>query len=178
VLYAESGSTSPLWTEWLKLIKDRKIDVTIASAGQVIKSGEGNPAIEVLTAGGGSEATLDNGGIVLRVEDGKISFLLTADVAQDTELDLITERAHLDSTVLKVAHHGSYTATSSEFLAVVTPQMAVISVGADNDYGHPSKEVMTRLTDTVGEGNIFRTDQNGTIEFITDGERLWVKKDR
>ena len=178
VLYTESTSTSPLWTEWLELVKDRKINITIARDGQVIMCGEGNPSVEVLTAGGGSEATLDSGGIVLRAEDGNVSFLLTADITAETELTLLTERAQLDSTVLKVAHHGSYTATSSEFLAVVTPQVAVISVGAENDYGHPSREVLTRLESAIGGANILRTDQDGTIEFITDGERLWLKKDR
>lgn len=137
----------------------------------MITCGEGNPSVEVLAAGGGSEATLDSGGIVLRVNDGKMSFLLTADITEETELNLITERADVDSTVLKVAHHGSYTATSSEFLSVVTPQVAVISVGAGNDYGHPSKEVLDRLADIP----TYRTDQNGTIEFVTDGDRLWVK---
>jgi len=59
-------------------------------------------------------------------------------------------------------------------LSVVTPQVAVISVGAENDYGHPSREVLDRLADIP----TYRTDVDGTIEFITDGERLWVRKDR
>ena len=171
VLYAETNSTLPLWTEWLDAIKDRKINVTIAVPGQDITTGDGDLSLEVLSAGGNSEATLDSGGIVLKVKDDKVSFLLTADITEETELNLITERADMDSTVLKVAHHGSYTATSSEFLSVVTPQVAVISVGAGNDYGHPSKEVLDRLADIP----TYRTDQNGTVEFITDGTRLWVK---
>jgi competence protein ComEC len=83
--------------------------------------------------------------------------------------------ANLKSTVLKVSHHGSKTSTSSQFLAAVNPEVAVISVGEDNPFGHPSLEVMERLTDRLGEDNVYRTDQNGTIEFITDGETLWVK---
>ena len=50
----------------------------------------------------------------------------------------------------------------------------MISVGADNTFGHPSPEVVERLTDKLGEDNVYRTDQDGTIEFITDGETLWV----
>ena len=159
VLYVETNSTSPLWTEWLQAIKDRKINVTIAVPGQDITTGDGDLSLEVLSAGGDSEATLDSGGIVLKVKDDKVSFLLTADITEETELNLITERANVDSTVLKVAHHGSYTTTSSQFLSVVTPQVAVISVGAENDYGHPSKEVLDRLADIP----TYRTDQNGTI---------------
>jgi len=94
------------------------------------------------------------------------------------EFELITRRANLASTVLKVAHHGSDTSTTAEFLAVVNPQLAVISVGADNRFGHPTPEVMTRLEDKVGVENIYRTDEQGTVEFITDGERLWVKVGR
>ena len=77
--------------------------------------------------------------------------------------------------VLKVAHHGSETSTSPQFLAAVDPEVAVISVGADNPFGHPSPEVVERLIDRVGEDNVYCTDEDGTIEFITDGERLWLR---
>ena len=70
---------------------------------------------------------------------------------------------------------SSYPQTSPEFLAVVNPRLAVISVGADNKFGHPSDEVLERLKKRIDLENIYRTSDNGTIEFITDGERLWVK---
>ena len=80
-------------------------------------------------------------------------------------------------SVSKVAHHGSKTSTTPQFLAAVDPEVAVISVGADNTFGHPSPEVLERLIARVGEDNVYRTDEDGTIEFITDGEKLWVKAD-
>ncbi|MFC2002546.1 ComEC/Rec2 family competence protein [Chloroflexota bacterium] len=86
-------------------------------------------------------------------------------------------RAGLTSTVLKVPHHGSETSASPEFLAVVNPQVAVISAGEDNPFGHPSDEVMERLKEKLGQENIYRTDEHGTIEFITNGKRLWVKRE-
>ena len=61
---------------------------------------------------------------------------------------------------------------------MVNPRLAVISVGKDNPHGHPSAEVMERLTGKLGAENIYRTDEHGTIEFITDGERLWVKVEK
>jgi competence protein ComEC len=79
--------------------------------------------------------------------------------------------------VLKVGHHGSDTSTTPQFLAVVDPKVAIISVG-DNRYGHPSVEVMKRLEQRLGSENIFRTDEQGTIEFITDGEGLRVRVER
>jgi competence protein ComEC len=106
---------------------------------------------------------------------GEVSFLLTADLMWEGELELTAHRANLNSTVLKVAHHGSDTSTTPQFLAVVDPQLAVISVGEDNTFGHPRDEVMARLSQRIGSENIYRTDEDGTIEFITDGERLWVK---
>jgi competence protein ComEC len=79
---------------------------------------------------------------------------------------------------VKVAHHGSATSTGEEFLAVVNPSIAVISVGEGNSFGHPSLELMERLKGEVGEENVYRTDENGTVELITDGERLWLRIER
>ena len=126
----------------------------------------------------GTDSDVDNNAAILRLSLGEVSFLLTADMRQEAELELLYRRANLKSTVLKVAHHGSNTSTTPEFLAVASPELAVISVGADNEYGHPSDEVMARLIEEIGPENIYRTDQDGTIEFITDGERLWVKTER
>ena len=72
-----------------------------------------------------------------------------------------------------VAHHGSETSTSQQFLAVVDPELAVICVGADNTFGHPSHVVLERLIDMLGAGSVYQK-KDGTIEFITDGESLWV----
>ncbi|MFC1938221.1 ComEC/Rec2 family competence protein [Chloroflexota bacterium] len=108
----------------------------------------------------------------------KINFLLTADIMREVELELVADRADLSSTILKVAHHGSDTSTTPQFLSVVSPQAAVISAGVDNKFGHPSDEVIERLEAKLDSENIYRTDEQGTIEFITDGERLWVEVGR
>jgi len=134
-----------------------------------------NPQIPLLT---GTESGVDNNGIVLRLKMGEVSFLLTADIMWEAEFELIARRTNLTSTVLKVAHHGSATSTTPEFLAVVKPGLAVISVGEGNPFGLPSDEVVDRLKQKLGQKNIYRTSDNGTIEFITDGERLWVKMER
>ncbi len=180
VLYPEMDFSSGVYDEWLRLLEEKDIDYTHAEAGQRIEFG--TAVIEVLNPLSppldGTESDVDNNGMVLRLETGEVSFLLTADIMWEAELELIYSRADLDSTVLKVAHHGSTTSTTEEFLAVVNPQFAVIQVGEDNPFGHPRSEVRDRLEARVGGGNIYRTDEDGTIEFITDGRRLWVRVER
>jgi len=178
VIYPETDFKSSIYDEWLRLIREKDINSTIAVAGQRIKLGKEividvlNPQAVPLT---GTQSDIDNNGVILRIEMGEVSFLLTADIMLEAELELVYSRAGLASTVLKVAHHGSSTSTSSEFLSVMNPRIAVIQVGADNDYGHPKSEILKRLEAALGEENIYRTDINGTIEFITDGEKLWLK---
>ncbi|GAI74769.1 unnamed protein product [marine sediment metagenome] len=125
----------------------------------------------------GTSHDVDNNGVVLRLNWGQVSFLFTADIREEVEFELIGQRANLKSTVLKAAHHGSKTSTTSQFLAAVDPEVAVVSVGTDNPFGHPSPEVVERLIDRLGEDNVYRTDEGGTIELITDGERLWMGAD-
>jgi competence protein ComEC len=178
VLYLDTDYQTPPEQEWLSLIREQGIKSTPAKAGQLINLGTKEATIEVINPVPDSSVPAMDNGVVLRLSDGKVSFLLTSDISEEAELDLITRRVDLNSTVLKVAHHGSDTSSSTAFLAVVDPQVAVISVGVDNTFGHPGAETMQRLTDSVGPNKIYRTDKNGTVECITDGERLWVKTER
>jgi competence protein ComEC len=171
----------PAYEEFCDVITEQGIDYTVAQAGQVIDLG-GGAMLEVLHPPGefleSTESDIDNNGVVLRLVMGEVSFLLAADLYGDGELYLVCERVELRSTVLKVGHHGSSTSTSPSFLAAIDPQVAVISVGAGNRFGHPSSEVMARLSEMVGEDNIYLTSERGTITFTTDGERLWVETER
>ncbi|HAS27872.1 MAG TPA: DNA internalization-related competence protein ComEC/Rec2 [Dehalococcoidia bacterium] len=176
ILTTKSESYLPVYDEWLSLIEEKSIPVTLAQAGQQINIDNAiidvlNPQREYFEDTG---ADIDNNAVVLDVAFGEISFLLTADVGKYAELELITDRLIPQATILKVGHHGSSSSTSVEFLNVCRPQVAVISVGTDNDYGHPNEEVNERLVEIMGEQNIYRTDKNGTIEFISDGMRLWL----
>jgi len=179
-LYPDLDYNSPLYDEWLRLLREKNIKYALAHSGQQIAWGGVaidvlNPQLTLLT---GSRSEIDNNAVVLHVKMGEVSFLLSADIMWETEFELIARRANLRSTVLKVAHHGSRTSTSQEFLAVVDPQVVIISVGEGNPYGHPTAEVINRLKGRIPPANIYRTDEHGIVEFITDGERLWVKKPR
>ncbi len=176
VLYPSSDYSSPLFDEWLNTIETKGVESTFGLTGHRIDMGDG-VVIEVLrfTPPTGVPSDIDNESLVLRLEYGEVSFLLAADIKSDAEWELVRQRAPLASTVLKVAHHGSDTSTTLEFLSVAAPRAAVISVGADNDYGLPDEEVLDRLAEIIGQDNIYRTDEQGTITFTTDGEKLWVE---
>ncbi len=175
VLDSNFDSDSPLYEEWQKLIVERGIIKTTARAGQQIDLSEATLTVlhprDTLQ---NTDADIDNNSLVLHLRAGRVSFLLTGDIRSEAELQLIARRAALNSAVLKVAHHGSDTSTTREFLSAVDPQIAVISVGAENKFGHPSPDIVTRLEQQLGADNIYRTDHHGTIQFTTDGKKLWV----
>jgi competence protein ComEC len=111
---------------------------------------------------------------VLLVRVGRVRMLLTGDAEEPEEAWLLAHaRDLLHADVLKVAHHGSSTSTSETFLEAVNPRLALVSVGANNSYGHPDAEVLQRLA-TAGVPTL-RTDIAGTIIVRTDGTRLEVE---
>jgi len=112
--------------------------------------------------------------IIARLSYGEESFIFTGDAPESIEKYLIGKSSsELNSSVLKLGHHGSRTSSSKIFLSAVDPKYAVISAGKDNKYGHPHKEVTDLLVDlkipTVS------TYEQGTIIFETNGNDLWVK---
>jgi len=123
----------------------------------------------------GTESDIDNNSVVLRLDAGVVSFLLTGDIMSEAEWELARNRADVAVSVIKAPHHGSKTSTTSEFLSVVNPRVAVISCGEDNRFGHPDAVILDRLNERLGAGNVYRTDTQGTIDFVTDGTRLWVE---
>lgn len=126
----------------------------------------------------GTGDDINNNSLVIRLCYNNVSFLLTADIGASAEKWLMDSRADLCSNVLKVAHHGSRESTSEEFLAIVRPQAAAISAGIHNHFGHPSLEVIQRLQTYTGTTSTFTTIDNGNIEFISDGIRLWYRLDK
>jgi competence protein ComEC len=108
--------------------------------------------------------------IVVRIDYGKTSFIITGDAEDWSEYMMIDSGMNLKADVLRVAHHGSNTASTAEFLQAVNPEYAVISVGKDNGYGHPHAEVLDRLEDI--KAKVLRTDELGTIVIQSDGDTL------
>jgi competence protein ComEC len=114
--------------------------------------------------------------IIIRLTWGERSFLFTGDAGTDSEKEMLDRNYTLKSDVLKVAHHGSSTSTSEDFLTAVAPEYAVISVGKDNDYHHPHQVTLDKL-DAAGV-EVLRTDLNGAITFTSDGNNLIVKTEK
>lgn len=168
---------------WKEMIKEKK-NVFVVKAGARVRSGK--TALNILypfeILEGKNSGKVDNTSIIARLVYGDNSFLFTGDSHKEAEIELVDfeescsgilcEIVKLDSDVLKAGHHGSKTSTSEEFLKAVSPQIAVISSGKDNRYGHPHEEVLA-LLNKFGI-DILRTDELGDIKIISDGLSLKI----
>jgi competence protein ComEC len=150
---------SKLSQEFERLVGQEKITKIAGEPGVKINWPEG-ASLKILEAKIVKDT--NSGSIVARLDFGTNSFLFTGDIAENEEKELIAKKPEeLIADFLKVAHHGSKYATSTEFLNSVQPKEAIISVGKNNRYGHPTVEVLGRLEE---KGiTILRTDQNGDI---------------
>jgi competence protein ComEC len=172
VLQSPQEHSTSLYAKWLELIEERSIPLYIASSGMEIKLEEGlklsvlHPERELM---GGTGSDMNNNSVVLRLSYGEVSFLLTGDIEVEAEAAIMARGMDLTSTVLKAPHHGSETSLSSAFLEAVNPRLVVISCEVV-----PSSRVLNRLSGR----EVFRTDESGTIELITDGERIWVRTEQ
>jgi competence protein ComEC len=160
------------YQEWVGGIKKEGAKIVIAQAGEKIKIGK--LEIDVLNPSESLEGQelkdSNDSSVVVKLIYGQNSFLFTGDISEKVEQSLAQNLSEIDSDVLKVAHHGSKCSSSDGFIKDVSPQIAVIEVGKDNSYGHPTQEVLDRL---LNYGiNILRTDQNGDIKIISDSKNL------
>jgi competence protein ComEC len=133
----------------------------------------GSSVVQILGPADPLSSDVNNWSIVLRITYGETSFLFTGDAEREVEQELLASGYDLESTVLKVGHHGSETSTSYVFLREVMPRYGVISVGADNTYGHPSEAVLSRLRDA--DVAVYRTDLQGDIVMESDGKTVRVQ---
>jgi competence protein ComEC len=172
-----TSSDTGAYRAWLTEVAARRVPVEVVRFGEAAELGGGarlevlSPALPYLAH---TEDDLNNNAVVLRLTYGAVSFLLTADLGPEGEARLLSERGDLRATVLKVGHHGSASSSTEDFLTAVRPTLAVISVGADNTYGHPAPSTLLRLAGIP----VYRTDTNGTVRFQTDGRRLSARTAR
>lgn len=148
--------------------------LAIEAKGLKIKEAKAGVTLDVpgitgtfLAPVGSNYEDLNNYSAVLKIVHGSTAFLLTGDAEDVSENQMLASGHDLKATVLKVGHHGSDSSTTAEFLKAVNPKYAVISVGKDNSYGHPTEVVLNRLASAGVQ--IYRTDVSGNIIATSDG---------
>ena len=161
-------STTKTFMDVLDALDGRNLKYTVPNKGDTLKLGDAN--IKVIYPGD-DKSNINDSSIVLKITYGKNSFLLTGDATSNVERKIYNE--DIKSDVLKVAHHGSSYSSIDVFLDKVKPYYAVISVGKNNIYNHPSNKTLEKLNKR--NIKVYRTDLDGTIVFISDGDNLSVK---
>jgi competence protein ComEC len=169
VFDANQGSAAPEFAEYLKLAGVHR---DLLGGDVAINLGDGVRLKTLWPENLYNDAILDDpndGSIVLLLEYGETSMLLTGDAGIDEEAEWEVG----DVDILKVGHHGSDTSTSQALLDRIAPETAIISVGENNSYGHPSSFVIDRLLQRGA--TIYRTDQDGTVRIKLDGAEYSIK---
>lgn len=158
---------SKVFKNFVKYVEQQGKEITVPSAGDSFALGSAQ--VDVFGPINPSDDP-NNTSIVLKVTYGETSFLFTGDAERAEEQDILDAGYPLQSTVLKVGHHGSDSSTTYPFLREVMPEYGVISVGKDNSYGHPTEDTLSRLRDA--DVTVYRTDELGHIVCVSDGKNV------
>jgi competence protein ComEC len=157
--------------------RERGAAMIVAEAGRVIRLGAATLEILYPAASDASaplpEGDINNASVVIVLRYGRFESLLTGDAEAPVER-LLLERHQLEPVdVLKVGHHGSDSSTTPALVSATLPAVAIVSAGLDNEYGHPHRATLDTLA-TVPGLQLFRTDQDGSVEVVTDGASFRV----
>ena len=170
LIYSNIIRESALYDAWQEAVIREGANTIDPVADKIIDLGNGvtltilNPSKSLA---GKIMKKVNNDSVVLMLKYGETDVLITGDIEAKAERQIILSGADLEADILKVAHHGSKTSTTTEFLYEVSPQVAVIQVGAKNRYGHPTQEVLKRLEDYGIK--YYRNDLDGTVKIVSDG---------
>lgn len=173
----KESKTFGYWLEALEREKKQGAKVFLAQAGQIVKMGEARLYVlypKEPLAGQSVEKWSNDSSIVSKLVFGQSDFLLLGDISRKIEKQLLLTSAlpvSLASEVIKAAHHGSKQSSSKEFFEVVRPDIAVISCGRDNSYGHPHQETLRTLQEFAI--TILRTDELGDIKLTSDSQVIY-----
>nr|WP_319540909.1 MBL fold metallo-hydrolase [uncultured Methanospirillum sp.] len=172
-VFIDSGDThtTPSYEVLLKTIEKYQIPYRVVHEGDQIDPGPG-VSIRVLNPDTTASGDLNDNSIVLEITSGNRMFLLMGDAGISVEERLLKEGNDLRADLLKVGHHGSRHSSGRRFIEAVSPEIAIISLAAGNEYGYPQKDPIRYLTDTGSR--IYRTDQEGTITVTADQKGLVV----
>jgi len=150
VIICKQGELSENYEEFKKIVKEKRIDIILVKQGDRIKI-DNEVYFDILFPEEKllQENILNNNSIVAKLNYKNFSVLFTGDIEKNAEEKIIEKYKNtnlLQATILKVAHHGSKSSSTEEFLELVKPKLALIGVGAKNTFGHPNEGVLDRLT--------------------------------
>lgn len=165
IIMPRHSSNTQTYEDVLLTAQNKGLKITAAQAGNSFTAGE---CSFYILAPDGEYSNTNNYSVVMRMTVGNVSVLFTGDAESQSEERMLESGAQLKSDLLKIGHHGSDTSTSDQFLQAVSPKYAVISVGENNSYGHPSSQTLEKLSGI----ELYRTDLMGTIIASTDGKEI------
>lgn len=174
VVMPETESDSFAYKELMDAIENSYAELIYAGEGDSFTAG--NASIDIYSPQRSADfSDLNLYSFIMRIEYENSSFLFTGDAESTNESYVLKKyKKNLDSDFLCVGHHGSNSSSTKKFLDAVTPDIAVISAGEGNQYGHPHSEVLSRLDDYTDA--VYRTDRDGSIVIYSDGEQVWVEE--
>lgn len=164
----ETDQQTKTWTDVLMAVDDTNANYIDAEVSATYSFGDSY--FEIMGPYSSTYEDYNNYSVVVKAVCGNTSFLFTGDAETLVEKEMLSKGADLKADVLKVAHHGSNTSSSNDFLDAVDPKYAVISCGKNNDYGHPHKEILERFNSR--KIKVYRTDKDGTIVAHSDKNNI------
>lgn len=164
--------TTAAYLEWLSIIKEKPIPFKVALAGQQFVFGETELKViyPLQKLANQQVDNLNLTSVVIKLTYGQTDILLTGDLEKEAEAEILASKVDLKSEILKIGHHGSNTSSGEQFIKAINPSWAVISVGQDNKFDHPSAAVIEFLASQ--QIQVLRTDQLGDIRFISNGQDI------
>lgn len=172
VILPDAVNTNYTFENMLDAVEQENCKVIEGKAG--VSFAVGDVAVDLLAPVYADDSNLNNMSVVAKVTYGEIAFLFTGDAEMESESAmLMTDEAILDCDILKLGHHGSSTSSAWEFLEAVSPDIAIASCGYANDYGHPHREIVSRLANM--EIPLYRTYETGDILISTDGKTYQIQ---
>lgn len=166
--------TTKYFERFLTAVENKGLEITEAQLDRVIKIGSGE--CRIIAPCSDDYGNKNNYSVGILMTHGENSFIFTGDAEKSAEKEMIESGRLMDIDVYKVGHHGSDTSSSLEFLEVIKPDIAVISCGEGNSYGHPCDITIENLSTYTDR--IYRTDLCGTVTITSDGEKLNVNTER
>ncbi len=182
IIIGKQYESSENYQEFLKIVNDKKINVYVVKKGRRINI-EKNLYIDILWPNEKemiADNWINNNSLILKLTYKSFSIMFTGDIEEVAEKGIVEQYSDninkLQATILKIAHHGSKTSTTDDFLKTVSPKIALIGVGKNNKFGHPNEQVIERLKENGVK--VYRTDTDGEISIVVNrnGENVNIQK--